>query len=111
MADYTVKTGNIDAGGDSPALARPDLKDNWDAIGKVSDAGLASAVVKTDASGNITATGAFKVGSADINTGGTLSNVAYLNQANLFIANQVIDASAGSQLTLKVYQETQVMPL
>ena len=42
--------------------------------------------------GNInTSAGVYQLGGVDINTGGTLANVAYLDQANVFTADQGID--------------------
>jgi hypothetical protein len=46
----------------------------------------------------INATTALQLGGTDINTAGTLTNVAYLNQANVFTANQTIQNTA-PQLT------------
>jgi hypothetical protein len=51
----------------------------------VSTAGAVSGVTTLTASGNINTTaGAFQLNGTDINTAGTLTNVAYENQANVF---------------------------
>lgn len=49
--------------------------------------GITESLITSDANGiiDLPATGSFQINSADINTGGTLSNVTYLDQANVFL--------------------------
>lgn len=50
--------------------------------------------------GTVNATSALQVGGANINTAGTLSNVAYKNQSNTFSSAQTISASGATALNL-----------
>lgn len=55
----------------------------------------------------INATTALQVGGADINTAGTLTNVAYINQANTFTAGQTITPAVNTTgLTMSGYSLT-----
>jgi hypothetical protein len=49
--------------------------------------------------GNISATGKLMIGANDINTNGTLTDVAYLNGTTAFTAGQTINAAAGLAIT------------
>ncbi|MGH9858025.1 MAG: beta strand repeat-containing protein, partial [Acidobacteriota bacterium] len=71
--------------------------------GGITDTGAISGATDITASGTIqgdilNATTAFQLNGTNINTSGTLSNVAYLDQANVFSAGQTISAG-GLRLT------------
>ena len=56
----------------------------------------------------INATSALQFNGANINTGGTLSNVAYLDQANTFTQGQTLSSTSGSALALDMNSQTNV---
>jgi hypothetical protein len=59
---------------------------------------LQGTIVNATGSGN-----AIELGGANINTAGTLSNVAYLNQANTFTGDNTISPTSGTALLVKGY--------
>jgi hypothetical protein len=59
---------------------------------------LQGTIVNATGSGN-----AIELGGANINTAGTLSNVAYLNQANTFTGDNTISPTSGTALTINGY--------
>ena len=92
MSTFTVLTSAFNDGAtDTPAAARAQYYTNWTAIGKVSDVGAASAVVKTDASGNAVLTGGLTAGGAGAG-----------NQLKLYQARTAESASTISEVVLKL---------
>jgi hypothetical protein len=89
-------TTTIDSGGNatSTSLFAPSLTGTTLAVGGTASTTISSTGVLT--SPTINATTALQLGGFSINTAGTLSNVAYLNQQQTFTGLQILNGSAST---------------